>query len=351
MQSMTRFFLGFWRRLARAHASYWVAGRGWAPSKGAGWQRCLLLPAMVCLSGVASGAEAGGSRWGRDYLPNVTVYNQHGKAMRFYDDVIKDRIVVISFIYTSCKNICPLVTARLAQVAESLGEAAHRDIRFVSISIDPIPDTPEKLKEMADAFHAPDEWLFLTGGVDDIALIRHKLGERSREINEHRNEILLGNDRTGEWARDSAFADLGVLTETIRAMDPEWRSKARAIEGAGSGMAIVAGAEQPGQALFIKTCGACHTVGKGIRVGPDLAGLTERRDRDWILRFITSPGRLRREHDPVALALADAFPGVRMPDLDLAESDAADVLAYIEHLDRIRAAEHASAGPAETPRQ
>ena len=104
----------------------------------------------LCLRGVAGAggraawapwpAQAG--RWGKDYVPNVPVVTQDGKTLNFYDDLIKDKIVVFSFIYTSCKDICPLATARLAEVQDKLGDRIGRDIFFYSISIDPEHDTP-----------------------------------------------------------------------------------------------------------------------------------------------------------------------------------------------------------------
>ena len=104
-------------------------------------------------------------RWGKEYLPNVPVIDHNGRPLKFYDDVIKGKIVVISFVYTSCKNICPLIVARLAEVQSMLSEDVAREVLFVSISIDPIPDTPPKLKAYADAFHITSNWLFLTGGM------------------------------------------------------------------------------------------------------------------------------------------------------------------------------------------
>jgi hypothetical protein len=62
--------------------------------------------------------------WGEGYLPNIPVVTQNGEKLRFFDDVIKGKIVVISFIYTSCRDICPVVTARLAQVQDKLGDLA-----------------------------------------------------------------------------------------------------------------------------------------------------------------------------------------------------------------------------------
>lgn len=288
----------------------------------------IVVLALALLAGMLAPTHAQSSRWGRTYLPNVELKTQDGQTVRFYDDVIKGKIVVISFIYTSCLDICPLITARLAQVYDALGEAAGRDFHFVSISIDPARDTPERLKRHAEAFRSDPRWLFLTGAPDAVRSVRHKLGERSRKLTEHGAQIMLYNDRTGEWHKDSAFADLNVLPETIRTMDPEWRKRqSAAVATPATGPA---GDDLPGQALFAKACASCHTIGRGKRVGPDLAGVAERRTRDWLGRFMKDPAAVHASGDPIAADLAAAYPGARMPNLQLADADVTDLLTYLE---------------------
>jgi protein SCO1/2 len=273
------------------------------------------------------------SAWGRGYLPNTPVVTQNGETLRFYDDVIKGKIVVISFIYTSCRDICPVVTARLAQVQDKLGDAVGRDIFFVSISIDPANDTPEKLKDYADAFGAGKGWTFLTGKTEDMDLIRHKLGERSRKLSEHGNMVMLYNDMTSEWSRDSAFSDLNVLTENIRTMNPAWSSSREEATKQAAAKAVgetSVAPDLPGQSLFIKTCSACHTIGKGDKIGPDLSGIATRRSREWIVSYLVNPGKMRTQGDPTALELAAKYPAIRMPTLSLSEDDASDLMGYVE---------------------
>jgi len=296
--------------------------------------RQTLLAAMAVLAAATvSGPcplEAQSGRWNADYLPNLPVVTQDGKMLKFYDDVIKGKIVLISFIYTNCPDICPLTTARLTQVEDQLGEAVGRDIFFVSMTVDPERDTPEKLKEFATAFDTGPGWLFLTGKPEDIRAINSKLGDRSRKLSDHRNEIVLGNDITGEWERDSALGDLNRLVMTIRDMDPKWRDQDHTPGSGNAGDVLIPLSPQPGQAMFKKICAPCHTIGVGDRVGPDLRGVTERRDRAWLSSFIRNPAKVRAEQDPVALALAAKYPGVHMPFLRVSEIDAADLIAYLE---------------------
>jgi protein SCO1 len=296
---------------------------------------------LLASLGLAAGqAQAG--RWGKDYVPNVPVVTQDGRTLKFYDDLIKDKIVVLSFIYTSCKDICPLATARLGEAQERLGDRVGRDIFFYSISIDPEHDTPERLQQYADAFHAGPGWLFLTGLPEDIQMIRFKFGDRRPELVDHRNDVVLGNGVTGEWQRENA---LGDLEHFVRAIEEMGGGRGSGVASAGNAAAgrvaapsqvvpydqgHVMEGRQAGSAMFVKLCAGCHTVGRGDRVGPDLDGLTLRRSRVWITDFLIDPIKMRARQDPIALALAAKFPGVRMPYLKIHASDAADLISYID---------------------
>jgi len=289
------------------------------------------IVALAAMTVAAPGTVAAqGNRRGENYFPNLPVVTQDGKTLNFYDDVIKDKIVVISFIYTSCPDICPLTTARLSQVEDKLGDLLGRELFFVSITVDPENDTPEKLKQFSKAFGTGPGWLFLTGKPADIREINFKLGDKSRSLSDHRNEIVLGNDTTGEWTRNTVFGDLDRLVMDIHSMDPKWRDEVRVIEhNEASNTGFKLGLE-PGQALFKKICAPCHTIGVGDRVGPDLRGVAERRPPAWLARFIRSPEQVRAEKDPVAASLAEKFPGVRMPNLGISALDAVDLISYLQ---------------------
>jgi protein SCO1/2 len=294
--------------------------------------RRTVFAAIATLAAVsAPGPGAAQSRpWGEGYFPNLPVVTQDGKTLRFYDDLIKGKIVLISFIYTSCPDICPLTTARIAQMEEKLGDIVGRDIFLISMTVDPENDTPERLKAFAEAFHAGPGWSFVTGKPEDVRAINYKLGERSRKLSEHRNEIVLGNDATGEWARDSVFGDLDRLIMTIRGMDPKWRDEVRLAPHSPASNTGYEFRNQPGQAMFKKICAPCHTIGVGDRVGPDLRGVTERRERAWLASYIRNPPKMRARQDPAAIELAARFPGVHMPALGVSEIDAVDLIAYLE---------------------
>jgi protein SCO1 len=267
--------------------------------------------------------------WGESYIPNTTVMTQRGKPVKFYDDLVKGKIVIISFIYTSCTDICPLTTARLTLLEDKLGDMVGRTVFFLSMTVDPEHDTPEKLKEYAERFSVGPGWSFVTGKPEDIRAINYKFGDRSLILSEHRNEVVIGNDTTGEWQKDSVFGDIDRLALTVRSLDSKWHDQVRPpqnLEGFSSGTAM---SSQPGQALFKKMCAPCHTIGVGDRVGPDLRGVTARREKPWLEEFIQNPSKMRAKKDPTALALAVEYPAVRMPAVGLAPADAADLISYL----------------------
>jgi protein SCO1 len=304
--------------------------------------RRLFLAGIAGLAAVLLGPlQAHAGRWAKDYVPNVPVVTQDGRTLNFYDDLIKDKIVVLNFIYTSCKDICPLATARLGEAQDKLGDRLGKDIFFYSISIEPERDSPQRLKQYAEAFRARPGWLFLTGLPEDIQTIRYKFGDRRPDLSDHRNDVVLGNGATGEWQRENALGDLDHFVGAVQAMDPNWRAApldaaSQVALGTGAAKTVhyetgyVMEGRQAGSAMFTKLCAGCHTVGGGDRVGPDLDGLTLRRSRAWIGEFLMDPIKMRGRQDPIALALAAKYPGVRMPYLQIHESDAADLISYID---------------------
>ncbi|MGI9410798.1 MAG: SCO family protein [Hyphomicrobiaceae bacterium] len=298
-------------------------------------QTGLLLVGLALICAPVDTAEAGskGARWGASYFPNFNVVSQHGKTYRFFDDLIKDKIVVINFIYTSCPDICGLQTARMSIIQDKLGDRLGRDIFIYSISLDPKRDTPSVLKQYAAAFGVKPGWLFLTGDPAQVHKIRYKLGERSRSLAEHRNDAVLGNDRTHEWGRSSMMLSLERLTRDILEMDPKVRNERRRTVSrrAYSKAPTYKIGKQRGQALFLKACSACHSVGMGKRVGPDLEGAHTRRRRAWLIDYMVAPDRARKRGDTIALELRKSYPGVLMPNLGLSKSDAKDVIAYLIH--------------------
>jgi len=254
--------------------------------------------------------------WGANYFPNVPLITQDGITVQLYDDLLKGKAVAINLIYTSCKDECPLETARLVQVQRLLGDRVGKDIFFYSISIDPQRDTPTVLKAYAEKFGVGPGWLFLTGNEDDIKLVAQKLGlSRPNDTatrDGHRPTLMIGNEPTGQWMRNSAVASPKYLATTISDFMGWERPPSERRYAAAQLLPPDAGV-----LLFQSRCSACHTIGQGDRVGPDLAGVTTRRERAWLARYLAVPDQMLAEGDPIALGLLAQYKNVPMPNLRL----------------------------------
>lgn len=282
------------------------------------------------------------SRWGADYFPNVTLTTQDGKQVRFYDDLLKGKIVAIDLIYTTCKYSCPLETARMRQVQKMLGDRVGKDIFFYSITIDPEHDTPEVLKDYSEMYNAGPGWLFLTGKKDDIDLISKKLGlytdPNPKNKDGHTPSLLIGNEPAGQWMRNSATDNPKFLSIMIGNFIDGWR-KRNVQEQKDYSQAPAIKIDHPGQYLFATRCAACHSIGEGDKVGPDLANITKVREREWLMRFIGDPDKLLAEKDATAVELFRKYKQKTMPNLRLADADIAALIDFMATQDQVPAAQ------------
>jgi protein SCO1 len=293
--------------------------------------RFAALACAAAAASVATRAAADATRWGADYFPNVPLVTQDGRTVHFYDDLLKDKIVAIDLVYTHCRYVCPLETARLAQVQRLLGDRVGRDVFFYSITIDPARDTPEVLKAYAEKFHAGPGWLFLTGSPEAVKLVTSKLGLKfvPDAVNRdgHAADLLIGNVAGGQWMRNSAVDNPRFLAITIgNFLDNYGRADAGKSYATAAPIAI----RSPGEYLFATRCAACHSIGRGDRVGPDLLGVTRTRDPAWLMRYLAHPDRVLAEGDPIAKELFSRYKQVPMPNLRLGEDDVAALIAYLD---------------------
>jgi protein SCO1 len=300
------------------------------------WTRAAVAAAALVAAVVLPGSRPayGDNPWGADYFPNVSLTTQDGVTVRFYDDLLKGKSVAINLIYTSCTDECPLETARLVQVQRLLGDRIGKDLFLYSISIDPKRDTPEVLKAYAAKFGVGPGWLFLTGKEGDVKLVAKKLGlSRSNDAasrDGHKAILMIGNEPTGQWMRNSAVDNPRFLATTISNF-MGWKNSqpVRSYTEATKPSRSDAGAY-----VFQSRCGACHTVGKGDTVGPDLAAVTTRRERDWLVRYLKHPDQMLADKDPIAVALFEKYQNVPMPNLRLTEGEIAAVLSFLETASR-----------------
>jgi protein SCO1 len=161
------------------------------------------------------------------YFPNFELTTHEGNKVRFYDDLIKDKIVVINFMYAQCEGICVPVTQNLKRVQNLLGKRVGRDIFMYSITLKPEEDTPEKLKHYVQMHKLKPGWTFLTGKSDEIALLRRKLGfsdakaKLDKDVTNHIGMIRYGNEAHQWWAMCPGQANPPWIVESILWMDPK----------------------------------------------------------------------------------------------------------------------------------
>ena len=147
-------------------------------------------------------------------IPNVHILDQNGKQLSFYDDLIKGKTVAINFIFTTCTTVCPPLTATFRKVQQTASERGL-DVKLVSVSVDPVIDTPERLRAFAEKFNADTGWTFVTGEKGEIDSLLQSLGVAVTNKNDHTPMILIGNDSLNYWTRAYGLSSPTKLVDLI----------------------------------------------------------------------------------------------------------------------------------------
>ncbi len=152
------------------------------------------------------------------YFSDVELLDQDGRRLRFYTDVLKGKTVVINAFFTTCTSVCPPMNRNMEKIQAALGERAGRDVFLVSISVDPETDTPERLKEYAQKFHAGKGWIFLTGKKENVDWALYKVGQYVEAKDDHTTVIVIGNEPTGLWKKALGVAKPAELIEVVKSV-------------------------------------------------------------------------------------------------------------------------------------
>jgi protein SCO1/2 len=158
----------------------------------------------------------------RRYFPNIELTTSQGNKVRFYDDLLKDKLVVINLMYAQCDGICPITTSNLKRVRRILQAQVNHDIFFYSLTLKPEQDSPAALKAYAQ-MHAIDDphWLFLTGKPDEVDLLRHKIGfadpnpDVDRDKSRHSGMLRYGNEPLSIWGTCQGSGDPSWIAQEI----------------------------------------------------------------------------------------------------------------------------------------
>jgi protein SCO1/2 len=166
-------------------------------------------------------SELARQRIQRMHLPNVPLLTHEGKRVMFYDDLIKNKIVTLNFFYTKCDEICPMVTANLAQVQKRLGTDVGTKLFMYSFSLKPEQDDVSAIRAYRELFHARPGWTFLTGEPADLEKIRRGIGFQypdpaiDKDKTQHIGNVRYGNEPLMLWAACPGMANATYVAESI----------------------------------------------------------------------------------------------------------------------------------------
>ena len=161
----------------------------------------LAIPAPVAAEApAASASDAAAAK----YFTNTELIDQDGTPHRLYQDLLRGKKVLINFAFTSCKGVCPTMTQNLARVQKLLGKRVGKEITMITITVDPVNDTPAVLKAFAAKFQAGPGWYFLTGTPENVNLVLKRLGGAVKDPGEHTSTLLVGDTRTSTWLKTIA---------------------------------------------------------------------------------------------------------------------------------------------------
>lgn len=161
----------------------------------------------------------------QQHFPNLLLTTHEGRRVRFYDDLIKDKIVILNFMYVKCDGVCMPITMNLRRVQQLFGERMGRDIFIYSFTLKPQEDTVESLRRYAQMHHVKPGWTFLTGAVDDMELLRRKLGyvdpdpEADKDKSNHLGIIKYGNEPLERWGGCPGMSKAAGIVKAVSWLD------------------------------------------------------------------------------------------------------------------------------------
>ena len=141
--------------------------------------------------------------------------DQNGEPQRLFTDLMQGKIVLINSFFSSCKGVCPVMAQKLHEIAKAHPDRMGKDFYFLSVSVDPLVDTPQKLGEDAKSIRAKDGWLFLSGKKENVELALGKFGMTVESRENHSNLFMLGNLKTGLWKKAFGLANADELLSVV----------------------------------------------------------------------------------------------------------------------------------------
>jgi protein SCO1/2 len=172
-------------------------------------------PEPASLTKVSSGTSSTVRSPAEKYFSDVELLDQDGQKLRFYTDVLKNKVVIINTFFTTCTNICPPMNRNFEKIQEALGDRLGKDAFLISITVDPQTDTPTRLKEYSRRFHARPGWMFLTGSKENVDWALYKLGQYVETKDDHTSIFIIGNEPKGLWKKAFGLAKSEELIRIV----------------------------------------------------------------------------------------------------------------------------------------
>ena len=173
------------------------------------------------------------------YFPNLVLTAHDGRNLKFYDDLVKDKIVIFNMFYAQCQGICSPITRNLVRLQTILGDRVGKDIFMYSFTLKPKEDTVAAMKHYAEMHKVKPGWLFLTGSVDDMETVRRKLGfvdpdpEVDKDKSNHIGVLKYGNEPLERWGGCPGMQSPEWIAETLSWVDWPKNSEKKQANGGG----------------------------------------------------------------------------------------------------------------------
>jgi len=178
-------------------------------------------------AGHNAAAKSASSEKAQVKFADVALVDQNGKTVRLEKDLVSNKIVVMSFIYTSCTTVCPVVSSIMGKVQKQLGARVGTEVQLVSISIDPQRDDAKRLNDYARTFQKGPGWSWLTGSPQSVNETLKGLGSFSGDFKNHQPLILVGDGNSRHWTRYYGFTDPTVLSREVEKLSGERNAHAK----------------------------------------------------------------------------------------------------------------------------
>lgn len=163
----------------------------------------------------AQGARTAAQDSAARYFAGLDLVDHNGRKVDLYEDVMQDHSLVIHTFYANCTGSCPMTFQTMKALQTSLGKRMEKEVRLVSITIEPAEDTPAALKGFARQLGAKPGWIFLTGSEAQVTAALKRLKLYTEQKAQHGGLLLAGNNRTGLWKKISGLADVGKVDELV----------------------------------------------------------------------------------------------------------------------------------------